>query len=375
MALCLAERRVARGVPLGVCVCVCVCVCATIGASSATYGSLGATMAGAPETVDAYGWHAQYHGHPVRSLDIVERRLRESHEGLVFFAGDSSLDNKFWFQDTAPAVNGYERVLAPPETKRDVAYHANRIFAERAPRWAALNTAIEATSLNDRAFGRLLDQDAFLRDRLTGDDVLVVSVGGNDIALQPLLCTCVNIVPLLCAGLVCGEALDACACACPPDCYTPCGGATDFGCACCGLPGCLAGLCGCPLGLGYFVDLFKNRVSAYTANLVSKKKPKLVVVCMIYSLDVEGRGSWADATLSALGYNSRPDLLQRAIRHVFRFATQRIHLDGVPVLALPLFDVLDGSDTRDYVERVEPSPTGGAKLAAAIVEAVLNTPA
>ena len=77
----------------------------------------------------------------------------------------------------------------------------------------------------------------------------------------------------------------------------------------------------------------------------------------------------------ALGYNSRPDLLQRAIRHVFRFATQRIHLDGVPVLALPLFDVLDGSDTRDYVERVEPSPTGGAKLAAAIVEAVLNTPA
>ena len=58
-------------------------------------------------------------------------------------------------------------------------------------------------------------------------------------------------------------------------------------------------------GLGYFVDLFKNRVSAYTANLVSKTKPKLVVVCMIYYLDVEGRGSWADATLSALGHSAR----------------------------------------------------------------------
>ena len=31
-----------------------------------------------------------------------------------------------------------------------------------------------------------------------------------------------------------------------------------------------------------------------------------------------------------------------------------------------------GSDTRDYVQRVEPSPTGGAKMAQAIVDAVLD---
>ena len=39
---------------------------------------------------------------------------------------------------------------------------------------------------------------------------------------------------------------------------------------------------------------------------------------------------------------------------------------------MPLFEILDGSDTRDYVQRVEPSPTGGAKLAKAIVDAVLD---
>lgn len=46
-----------------------------------------------------------------------------------------------------------------------------------------LNAAVEATSLNDRAFNRLLPQDAFIRNNIDKDDVLVVSVGGNDVAL------------------------------------------------------------------------------------------------------------------------------------------------------------------------------------------------
>lgn len=328
--------------------------------------------ADAPAIVDAFSFYGQYHGHPVRSCGIVERELRKDHEGLIFFAGDSSLDNKYWFGDEAPAVNGYERILRPPTMRQDVSYHANKILAERAPRWAAVNTAIEATSLNDRAFGTLLAQDALLRDRITEDDVLVISVGGNDIALAPLLCTCFNIVPLLCAGAVCGDALDACACACPPDVYTPTRGRADCGCAGCGLPGCVAGVCGWPCGLGYFVDLFKNRTSAYAHNLTAKRKPRLVIVCMIYYLDVDGRGSWADATLRGLCYDARPALLQRAIRHVYERGTRRVAVDGTVTLALPLFEVLDGSDTADYVQRVEPSARGSAKLAAAIVEAVLN---
>ncbi|KAK7232483.1 hypothetical protein SO694_00032377 [Aureococcus anophagefferens] len=81
---------------------------------------------GNPDTVDTYGWYGQYHGHPIRPCEIVERRLREDKKKVVFFAGDSSLDNKFWFQDSAPAVNGYETILVPPEMKQDVAYHAGR---------------------------------------------------------------------------------------------------------------------------------------------------------------------------------------------------------------------------------------------------------
>ena len=309
----------------------------------------------------------------MRALEVVERQLRaQDKPNLIYFAGDSSLDNKFWFENRARATNGYEHILRPPESKVDVAYHVNKLLEARNPRWACVNTAVEATSLNDRAFGRLLEQDRFLRDSVRETDAVVISVGGNDIALAPLLCTCCNVAPLLCIGGLCGDAIDRCACACPPDVYTPCGGATDCGCCLCGLPGCLTGLCGFPPGLGYFVDLFGNRVRAYAANLVAKKKPRVVVVCMIYYLDVNGRGSWADATLQLLGYNYAPGVLQRGIRQVYRNGTKRIRLNGVPVVALPLFEILDGSDTRDYVQRVEPSPTGGAKLAKAIVDAVLD---
>ena len=44
---------------------------------------------------------------------------------------------------------------------------------------------------------------------------------------------------------------------------------------------------------------------------------------------------------------------------------------GVEVVAVPLFEHLDGTDPNDYVQRVEPSSQGGKKMAAAIVDAVL----
>ena len=41
---------------------------------------------------------------------------------------------------------------------------------------------------------------------------------------------------------------------------------------------------------------------------------------------------------------------------------------GTPLYMSP--EVLDGRDTRDYVQRVEPSPQGGRKMAVALLEAI-----
>ena len=69
-------------------------------------------------------------------------------------------------------------------------------------------------------------------------------------------------------------------------------------------------------------------------------------------------------------YDCAPWRLQSAIRQVFHLATRRIRIPGVEVVPVPLFEVLDGRESRDYVQRVEPSPRGGKKMAVALMDAI-----
>ena len=301
-------------------------------------------------------YYSEYFGHDPRHLKRVHEELRRGGRACIFLAGDSSLDNKFWFESRAPAENGYERVLSPPQMKKDVCYWLNSEASKRGlDHVFCLNTAVEATSLNSRACCQLLPQDQFIHDHITSQDYLVVSIGGNDLALTPVLATIVNIIPLLC--LTPQACIERMACACPPNTHIDCG------CVGCGAPGCLVSAFGWPPGLAYFVDLFGHRVQNYVERVLDGARPAKVVVCMIYYLDVHGRGSWADGFLCAMGYNCAPSRLQAAIKTVFRLATSRIRIPGVEVLAYPLFTVLDGSDPYDYVQRVEPSVQGGGKSA------------
>ena len=61
---------------------------------------------------------------------------------------------------------------------------------------AAINTSVEASTLNERTF-KLRPQDKFLRENIAQEDTLVVSVGGNDVALCPCPCTIVSILCLI----------------------------------------------------------------------------------------------------------------------------------------------------------------------------------
>lgn len=70
--------------------------------------------------------------------------------------------------------------------------------------------------------------------------------------------------------------------------------------------------------------------------------------------------------------SAQPSRLQTAIRKVFELATSRIRIQGTEVVAYPLFRALDGSDTSDYVQRVEPSPRGGAKIAHGLMDFVFG---
>jgi len=320
--------------------------------------------------VNAHAFYNEYHGHPVPDLEAIIASLRAREKKLIWTAGDSSLDNKFWFNDWSDAVNGYEDILSPARMKQDVSFWMNSILAKHVQATVCVNTAIEATSLNDRACGKLLDQDKLIHDNIGPDDYLVVSVGGNDVALQPLCCTVCSML-----ALVYGPVPTCCvrnfAFACPLN----MGLAGECGCSACGIPNCIASfLCGCPIGYPYMVDMFKNRVGNYVRKLVSKTKPKKVVVCMIYYLDEKAppEGSWADFALSCLCYNRNPARLQAGIEAAFRHGTKRIWVEGTEVIPFPLFEVLDGKTSSDYLQRVEPSPQGGHKMAAAILKQLLG---
>lgn len=232
-------------------------------------------------------------------------------------------------------------------------------------------------------------QDIFLRDNIQENDILIVSVGGNDVALLPTPCTIASMTGLIC---------------CLPQqfiengisCFTmPC---NDY---CCGCTTSLLSCTGsCPPCLGYFRHLFGVRVQKYIEAITAKTKPKKILVCMIYFLDEDSMSpSWAGPALGAMGYNRNPAKLQSLIVKAFEEATwyvvvvftvllfsqyqkllvsfsylfffhflylqnhSRINIKGTQVIPVPLFRSLDGKNPSDYVARVEPSAQGGRKMA------------
>ncbi|GAB5367713.1 hypothetical protein AAMO2058_001254600 [Amorphochlora amoebiformis] len=318
------------------------------------------------EYVSADAFYKEYHGHRIGHLRDLHRGLKSAGIGrFIFFAGDSSLDNKHWlFLDrskmeklqncdpravfTAKAINGYQKLLKPPIMVKDVAYWLNWEISRGpdAERVACINAAIEESALGERDSG-LLPQDRFICDNIGPNDTLIVSIGGNDIALKPTSSTIWNMFLLI-----------FCSCTCLLRCA-------------CGLSlGCCA--CGFPCGMGHFIHMFQTKVERYILRVIGKTRPRRIIVCMIYYLDQKAGGSWADGVLEKLGYNSNPQKLQTLIRRVFVLATKRIRIPGTKVIPFPLFSVLDGRDSKDYDNRVEPSVQGGAKIGRAFYKTLFT---
>lgn len=259
-------------------------------------------------------------------------------------------------------MNGYQSILTPPRSKQDIAFWMNHELTKRSskPDIAVLNCSIEESTVGDRACGRLKTQDIFIRDHVQSQDIVVISVGGNDIALRPSPCTIVNLLSLICCSTTncikcaCGTSLPC------DDCFT--------GCIC----GCLSNLLACPCGFGYFIHLFKTRIQTLIDRMTAKCRPAVLAVCMIYYLDETPGSSWAEPALNCLQYNSNPVKLQAVISRLFELATKQIQVPGTTVIAIPLFQALDGKISEDYVQRVEPSAKGGVKMAKLIIDEVLT---
>ena len=244
--------------------------------------------------INASRFYSEWKGHPIHDLETLHRTvlsLRQENPA-VYLAGDSSLDNKYWVPSSdrrgnelpVPVPPIYLQTLDTPQPKADIAFWLNHFLGDRA---TALNLAVEESMLRDRD-ADLLPHDKFIRDNIRQQDVLIVSVGSNDIALRPSCGTVFNMAQL--AWLTPRAFIDR----------------------------------GLSLSLGHFRTIFGKKMRSYIARMTEKQMPRAVIVCMIYFPLEAGAGdqsSWADMPLQLLGYNRFPGQLQTAIRKIYDTAT------------------------------------------------------
>ncbi|KAF2627135.1 hypothetical protein BU25DRAFT_69874 [Macroventuria anomochaeta] len=281
-------------------------------------------------------FYFEWKGHQIQDLTTFRAITTEHRPNnpIVYLAGDSSLDNKYWvssdkeLQVKTPEI--YKHTLDKPTPKPDVTFWMNHLLGDRA---TCINTAVEESMLRERD-QELLTHDKFIRDNIRSEDVLIVSVGANDIALKPLPCTIRHM--LLLAWATPRSSLEK----------------------------------GTASSLKYFHHMFGNKIQDYVDRMTAKTRPRAVIICMIYFPLESGLGqhSWADTQLKTLGYNTWPGQLQTVISTLYRTATQNIKIEGTEVVPCALHEVLDGKTAKDYTARVEPNEDGGKKMAYKFVE-------
>jgi len=261
------------------------------------------SKSGEPEStsedrISSKRYYETYRGHPIDNLAKVLTYFKTLDKPLMYLAGDSSLDNKYWFLELpqrVKPVNGYETILEEgAQIPPDVAYQVNNLASTQGIHIACINAAVEESSLTSRMNGtKLLPQDEFIRDNITEKDILVISVGGNDIALSNE--NLMKIEPLLTATET--ELND-------PTTITDAVRQNKISEA-----------------LTFLDSIFKTSVETYIQNLCSIHRPHKILVCMVYYPDVNNVHTWANF-LERIGYTSNPRPLQQIIAIMFQRATR-----------------------------------------------------
>jgi hypothetical protein len=150
-----------------------------------------------PTKINRSRFYFEWKGHQLRDLEtlLTITTTHRPDKPIVYLAGDSSLDNKYWVSaDSASASvpEIYHHALDKPAPKPDVSFWMNAFLGDRA---TCINAAVEESMLRERD-QELLAHDKFIRDNIRAKDVLIVSVGANDIALKPSPCTVAHMLHL-----------------------------------------------------------------------------------------------------------------------------------------------------------------------------------
>jgi len=259
-------------------------------------------------------FYEPYHGHDVEDIIKIYYAAKSSKvDQIVWLAGDSTLDNKYWIKkdEQKPATHVYDKILDNPHMIQDVAYHVNTLLNKNQ---LCINTSIEATTL-EQHITRSFEQDVFIKENVGVNDTLIVSCGGNDILFDPM-----SMMPHLLKYLVTGY-------------------------------------------IDFFHDIFHDKLKAFVKKLTKKTKPKKVIICILYYPNFQNPAGWASTLLSAFKMLGAENMVLKLIQTVYQECVSKIKITGLNLEYCPLYIALDGTNTNDYVSGVEPSVQGGKKIA------------
>lgn len=267
-------------------------------------------------------FYGEYHGHQDVHLKYVHKYLKYINKNnTVYLAGDSSLDNKYWVNIPVDACNGYQNIVKGGKSRPDICHWINYLFElNKMESWCCINTAVEESTVSSRS-KKLLDQDKFIQRNITKNDVLIVSVGGNDLALKINVKTMFHLGKLLLSNDVKNNS-----------------------------------------SFSFIVNLFKNETEKYIKELIKYNNPRMVILNSMYFPCLHGK-SWADRTLNLFNYNKNYKKVHQIMRAAYEEGTRKVKIDDVNIVTCKLFEVLDFTNEKDYVQRVEPSIMGGYKMA------------
>jgi len=300
---------------------------------------------GQQEKVPLYHFYASPQGHRREDLQTVYDGLKAAGcKKFAWLAGDSTLDNKeqFFQPDTRyDAVNGYQDVLLPAKMHPDVNYLLNeRLFlaqngTDAQNRICAINTARAGSTLGTRieGGGGLYEQDEFLRDHVSEGDVVIVSVGGNDLlqAWQLLLSFFNDYNTAESISMLTPEASPK---------------------------------------VKQFVDWFNHGTAQYLNKLREKGKPTSVIVCSpYYYTETPAFAQKNFLMMLALSAVPAPNL-QAFLRLISKFGTSQIQLDGAHVEHIAMYETINGKIPTDYSDGIHLSEQGGRKMVEALFKAI-----
>jgi hypothetical protein len=121
-------------------------------------------------------FYFEWKGHTIPDITAFHSTTlsQRPDKPIVYLAGDSSFDNKYWVPSSGPGGEPlpvdvpeiYHATLDRPHPKPDVAFWLNHSLGDRG---TALNLAVEESMLREREKG-LLEHDSFIRDHIQSDD-------------------------------------------------------------------------------------------------------------------------------------------------------------------------------------------------------------